>query len=209
MNRRSGIKSKKKILGAAMKVFSRCGYAGASIREIARAADISIGGVYLYFKNKEELYLSLIKDRIDEVSHKTKEIGESKRSPAEALSAFLDIHLEYAMKHKELILIHIRERGFTFGMEMKRQFFNGQISLLEKIIREGLSKSEFRECNAEEVAKIIMGTLRGIVLSMAIEGERVITAKGLGELILNGLLKSSNKKSVDISRMKRGSRGNI
>ena len=51
----------------------------------------------------------------------------------------------------------------------------------------------FRECNTEEAARIIMATLRGIVLSMALEGESVITEKGLGDLILRGLLRTDKE----------------
>ncbi|MBI1810378.1 MAG: helix-turn-helix transcriptional regulator, partial [Nitrospirae bacterium] len=49
MNKRSGIESKKRILDAAMRVFSEYGYAKANMRMIAKASDISIGGLYLYF----------------------------------------------------------------------------------------------------------------------------------------------------------------
>ena len=66
MNKRSGKESKKKIIRAAMDVFSVKGYAKASIREIAGVAGISVGGVYLYFRNKEELYRSLINEKMQE-----------------------------------------------------------------------------------------------------------------------------------------------
>ena len=43
-------------------VFSERGYAGASIELIARAAQLSVGAIYLYFRSKEDLYVSLIED---------------------------------------------------------------------------------------------------------------------------------------------------
>jgi AcrR family transcriptional regulator len=190
MNRRSGIKTKEKILDSAMKVFSQYGYAGSSIRTIAKAAGISIGGVYLYFRNKEELYLDLIKARIQEQTCKTKEVVVSAGSSTGALNAFISLHLEYGVKNRELILIHIREHGFTFGMEIKRRFFRSQIKLLSTILGEGIRDREFRECNIEEAARIIMATLWGVVLSMAIEGDTVVTGKGVQDLILKGLLKT-------------------
>jgi AcrR family transcriptional regulator len=188
MNRRSGVKTKEKILDSAMKVFSQYGYAGSSIRTIAKAAGISIGGVYLYFRNKEELYLDLIKARIQEQTCKTKEVVVSAGSSTGALNAFISLHLEYGVKNRELILIHLREHGFTFGMEIKRRFFRSQIKLLSTILGEGIRDREFRECNIEEAARIIMATLRGVVLSMAIEGDTVVTGKGVQDLILRGLL---------------------
>ncbi|RPI35810.1 MAG: TetR/AcrR family transcriptional regulator [Nitrospiraceae bacterium] len=191
MNRRSGIKTKEKILDAAMKIFSTYGYSGANIRTIAKTAGISIGGMYLYFRNKEELYLDLIKTLIQEQAHKTKEVVASASSSTGALNAFISLHLEYGIKHRELIFIHIREHGFTFGMEIKRKFFRGQIKLLSTIIGEGIRNRDFRECNTDETARIIMATLRGVVLSMAIEGDTVVTEKGVQDLILRGLLKKA------------------
>ncbi|MDP1758223.1 MAG: helix-turn-helix domain-containing protein, partial [Thermodesulfovibrionales bacterium] len=73
MNKRSGIKSKKRILEAAMRVFSEYGYAKANMRMIAKASNISIGGLYLYFKNKEDLYLTLMKSKMDEFAGQTME----------------------------------------------------------------------------------------------------------------------------------------
>ena len=55
------------------------------------------------------------------------------------------------------------------------------------ILDEGITDRVFRQCNTEEAARIIMATLRGIVISMALEGESVITEKGLGDLIIRGL----------------------
>ena len=187
VNKRSGIKTKEKILDVAMQVFSAYGYEGASIRAIAKAAGISIGGVYLYFRNKEELYLNLIKDRIEEQVLTTKEAVASAGSPEDGLRAFLSLHLQYGIKNKELILINIREHRFAFGRDIKRKFLRSQIELLMKILNEGITDRIFRECDTEEASRIIMATLRGIVLSMVLEDESAITEKGLGDLIIGGL----------------------
>jgi AcrR family transcriptional regulator len=193
MNKRSGIESRKKIIDAAMDVFSRKGYAAANIREIAKTAGISVGGVYLYFKNKEELYKSLIDDRMRDMGSKIEIIAGRAESATEALSNFLKLHLENALKHKEFILLHIREHGFSFGIDKKRAFFRQQTKLIENIIIKGIHSGEFRKCNAKDMAKIIMGSLRGIILSMALDDDVTITPKMLNEFIFNGLLRADKK----------------
>lgn len=194
MSRRSGIESRKRIINAAMGVFSRHGYAKANIRDIARTAGISVGGVYLYFKNKEELYKSLIKEGMRDFGGKIKTITEQAKSATEALSNLLKLHLENALKHKEFILLHIREHGFTFAVDEKKQFLRNQRKLIEKIILSGIRSGEFRRCNAEEMANIIMGTLRGAILSMAIDDDVIVTSKGLNEFVFNGLLRKDKKE---------------
>jgi AcrR family transcriptional regulator len=193
MNKRSGIESKKKIIDAAMAVFSTKGYAKANIREIAKAAGISVGGVYLYFRNKEELYKSLINNRMRDIGSRLEITAGSAESATEALSDFLKLHLEHALKHKEFILLHIREHGFTFGVHEKRQFFRKQRTLIENIIQRGIKSGEFRKCNADHMAKMIMGSLRGIILSMALDDDVHITPKMLNEFIFNGLLTAGKR----------------
>ncbi|MCJ7483759.1 MAG: TetR/AcrR family transcriptional regulator [Thermodesulfovibrionales bacterium] len=193
MNKRSGIESKQKIMKAAMDVFSRKGYAKANIREIARIAGISIGGVYLYFRNKEELYRNLINERMLDIGNKTETIAGKSQSASEALSHFLSLHVENALKHKEFILLHIREHGFTFGVQEKKNFFRKQRELVERLIQRGIRTGEFRKCNADDMAKVIMGSLRGVILSMALDDDVHITPQMMNEFIFNGLLTPARK----------------
>jgi AcrR family transcriptional regulator len=193
MNKRSGIESKKKIIDAAMAVFSTKGYAKANIREIAKAAGISVGGVYLYFRNKEELYKSLINKWMQDIGSRLEVTAGSAGSATEALSNFLKLYLENALKHKEFILLHIREHGFAFGVHEKRQFFRKQRALIENIIQRGIQSGEFRKCNADHMAKMIMGSLRGIILSMALDDDVHITPKMLNEFVFNGLMTAGKR----------------
>ncbi len=55
---------RRRIQEAARSVFSERGYAGASIELIARAAQLSVGAIYLYFRSKEDLYVSLVEDTL-------------------------------------------------------------------------------------------------------------------------------------------------
>jgi len=55
---------RRRIQEAARSVFAERGYGGASIELIARAAQLSVGAIYLYFRSKEDLYVSLIEDAL-------------------------------------------------------------------------------------------------------------------------------------------------
>ena len=138
MNRRSGIDSKSNILNAALKIFSEYGYRGASMRMIAHNAKISVGGLYIHFKNKEELCLTLMKKRLGDLSQELKKALEGVKNPVEAITLFITINLEYAKRHKELILTQSKERGFTFGLGLKRSFFKKQRTLIEEILKKGI-----------------------------------------------------------------------
>lgn len=187
MNKRSGIESKKKILAAAIKVFSSSGYANANMRMIAKASGLSIGSLYLYFRNKEDLFLTLIKSRLDAILDLGREILDKNDTPEKTLRIFVSRHLDFAKKHKELLLIQGREHCLTFGMQMKKKFFRIQRKRIEEIIRRGVNSGVFRKCDTAETAKIIQCSLRGFILSMLIDTKALFSPEEFSNIIIRGL----------------------
>jgi TetR/AcrR family transcriptional regulator, acrAB operon repressor len=61
-------RSRAQILAAALKLFSRCGYHGTSLRDIAEAAKASTGNVYHHFPDKESIFTALIEEYLDMIS---------------------------------------------------------------------------------------------------------------------------------------------
>lgn len=192
MNRRSALESKENIKKAAFEIFSRYGYNGASMRMIANEAGISVGGLYLYFKNKEELCRFLIKEKLDEFSEVARSLFEKIEDPVFAITRYIELSIEYAKRHKEFIISQSKEQGFTFAMDIKREFFKEQKLLIGKIIQQGIDRGLFRPLDALEITKVIMGIIRGYILSVVMDPENVFDAGYCCELILNGLLKGDS-----------------
>jgi AcrR family transcriptional regulator len=191
MNRRSAEESKKRILTAALKVFSEHGYRGACMRLIAEQAGISVGGVYLYFKNKEELCLTMMKERMDDLSAELEraiDIGK----PQDAIVSYIKIHLEYAKQHRELILTYNKDQGFSFGVDLKRKFAKKQRRLIQSIINNGIKSGDFAQCNEEEIARIIIGIIRGYVLSIVIDPENLFSVEECNNFVMAGLKNNGN-----------------
>jgi len=188
MNKRSGIESKKRILAAAIKIFSEYGYKGTSMRMIAGRAQISVGGLYLYYKSKEDLYLTLMENRLDDLTGKAREALKGIKDPAEAMRTFLTLRLNYAREHKEIILALGRDHGFGFGIEIKRKFFRQQRRIIEEILKKGIASGIFRETNIQETAKVIFSVVRGFIVSLIIEPDALFSPEECCDLILGGLL---------------------
>jgi len=192
MNRRSAEESKKRIISAALKVFSEYGYRGACMRLIARQAGISVGGVYLYFKNKEDLCLTMMKERMDELS------GELDRAidmntPEGAIASYIRVQLEYARRHKELILTYGKDQGFSFGVDLKRKFAKKQRRIIQNIINKGIKTGIFAQCNVAETARIIIGIIRGYVLSIVVDPENLFTVEECNKFVVAGLKNNGNR----------------
>ncbi len=189
MNKRSAEATRKSILTAARSVFTEQGYARASMRAIACQAGTSVGGLYLHFRNKEELYVTLMRDRMKKLNDLTDEALSRIDDPTRALEAFISIGIEYARKNREMIILEGRELGFSFGIGLKRDFLNERRGVLAQIIAKGMESGAFRECDAEETAWIIINMLRGFVVSMVIDEEAPGAPGAYVELALRGVLR--------------------
>jgi AcrR family transcriptional regulator len=189
MNRRSGQDSKKIILKAALKTFSEYGYEDASMRMIAEKAHMSVGGLYLHFKNKDELCLVMMKGHFEEYLFNVKTAIDSAKDPIDAINIYIKTSIEHTSRHRELFLAKSKKQGFTFGIEMKKAFFAKQRNYLEDIVREGIKSGYFNQCNIKETAKIIMSVLRGFLFSMIVDPDNLFSHKECTELLMKGLLK--------------------
>jgi len=193
MNKRSAEQTKKHILESARAVFAEQGYAQASMRLIARASGISVGGLYLHFRNKEDLYLTFMQGWMKKLNDRTQEALLKIDDPVDAIRAFIMISIDFARWNREIIILQGRELGFTFGIDRKREFFRERRRLIADIVRKGIEKGTFRDCDADEASKVIFNMLRGFIVSMVVDEESLFSAEAYVELVLNGLIRRNNK----------------
>lgn len=90
--------NEKKILNAAVELFSRKGFDGTRIAEIANASGLPKANVYYYFSTKEAIYTRLI-ERLLAGWDKALEHITANREPRDALSAYITAKLDYSRRH--------------------------------------------------------------------------------------------------------------
>src|SRR5947208_966939 len=72
---------RERILRAAVKVFAKSGFYATRVSDVARAAGVADGTIYLYFKSKDELLVSLFEDRVERLlSFMREELPRHKRA---------------------------------------------------------------------------------------------------------------------------------
>ena len=187
MNKRSAEESKRVILAAARTVFTEQGYAQANMRDIARVAGISVGGLYLYFKNKEDLFQTFMLEWMNNLNDRTRESLNGIDDPIAAIKEFITISVDFARTHKEMIILQGREWGFSFGINLKRDFFRSRRKIIAEIVREGVRTGVFSGCDADQTAKVIFNILRGFAVSMIIDEDALFSAEDCVNLVLHGL----------------------
>ena len=90
------------ILEAARKVFARKGFNGATVDEIAEAAGLAKGTVYLYFSSKRDVYLAALKQGLTSLIEETRRAVSAAATPAEKLRAFVTTRLQFAEDNRDL-----------------------------------------------------------------------------------------------------------
>jgi AcrR family transcriptional regulator len=187
VKRRRADQSKRLILEAAGEVFAEHGYAMATIREVARRAGISIGGIYLYFRNKEELYTGLMQEQIDAFSGHTGSLRE--QEPLAALKAVIDSYMDYAAQRTKMLSTNIKEYDLALKKPLKKAFFKFQKQLIKDILQRGMQEGKLKRIDCDETADVILFCIRGAMLAY-LSGE-IKTLKrhgdGLYEMILHGI----------------------
>jgi len=150
------------ILRAATRVFARNGYFNSKVADIARAADVADGTVYLYFKSKEEILHSIFDQNIADVIATGRRLIEDLSDAREKLRRIAKLHLERLGADRDLaVVFQVELRGSTkFMEEFSAAGFAEYLTLLRRTFEEGQRTGAFRkELNAKVAAKILFGAL--------------------------------------------------
>lgn len=150
------------ILRAATEVFARNGYFNAKVSDIARAANIADGTVYLYFKSKEEILHSIFDRTMEDGITQAKKQLEGCSNPQEKLRSLAKLHLQRLGADPELaIVFQVELRGSTKFMEaFSAAGFAEYLNLIREIIETGQREGTFRpDVHAKVCAKILYGAL--------------------------------------------------
>lgn len=150
------------ILRAATGVFARNGYFNSKVADIASAAGVADGTVYLYFKSKEEILHSIFDRTVDEAVTEAREELKEIKDPREKLRRIARRHLERLEADRDLaIVFQVELRGSTkFMEEFSAAGFAAYLGLIRATIEEGQRAGVFRaSLNAKVVSKILFGAL--------------------------------------------------
>ena len=150
------------ILRAATSVFAQNGYFNSKVADIAGAAGVADGTVYLYFKSKEEILHSIFDRSVDEAVSEARKQIEKVDDPREKLRRIAHLHLERLGADRDLaIVFQVELRGSTkFMEEFSAAGFAAYLGLIRTTFEEGQEAGVFRpELNAKVVSKILFGAL--------------------------------------------------
>lgn len=159
------------ILSSAIQCFSEQGYENTTVDDIVRAAGISKGMVYTYFKSKEAIFLGIVDDKTNQFMDHLDEVLYTLPTAWEKLSYVLDIrrHRPLTIESRKWTSVYLEfflsssrdEHRQTFMRERYQRY----LKLLVDVIEDGKRSGEFREdINARSIAALYWALCDGMDL---------------------------------------------
>jgi len=158
---------------AAYKVVSRKGYYNFTVRDIAKEAGLSTGLVHYYFKNKDDLLVSVLRIMNENLSFYLAKALEQTDDPKEKLIIFMDEAFHLVEREKEYFHVLI---DFWTQINHNERMRKANIKLYQsyraecaKIIQEGIEKKAFKNVDVQYTATMIVAFVQGLIIQYIID----------------------------------------
>ncbi len=158
---------RERILDGALKAFARKGFYNTKVSEIASEAGVADGTIYLYFKSKDDLLISLFEDRMEWVIDRLNTELSTVAGVEERLRRAVELHFQLAIEEPDLaefITVELRQSS-KFMKEYKNPKFLDYLKLLESLVEDGQEQGAFRlDVEPRLLGRVIFGALDEVLL---------------------------------------------
>jgi len=183
-------KKRQKITATAAKLFATRPFHDVRLDDVAAAAQVGKGTLYIYFKSKEDLYRSLIHDGVMQIMDQLRQSITNDLSPADALEKTIRLMVAFAYAHPylfELMRAIDPFKGHESLLPARRQL----TGFIEQVLRRGTDQKSWTDPHPQLTAVFIPGLIRSAILY----GPKDINEKALADQILR-LLRHGLQKEV-------------
>jgi TetR/AcrR family fatty acid metabolism transcriptional regulator len=180
------------ILRAATDVFAGRGFFNAQVADVARAAGVAAGTVYLYFRSKDDLLASIFERTMREALSEGRDAVIDTRDPADRLRRLAHLHLARLGRDRNLaIVFQVELRQSTKFMErFSATLLRDYLALIRTAIADGQAAGMFRtSLNATAAAKMFFGALDEMATNWILSRRRYLLesdADAVVDLFVNG-----------------------
>src|SRR5712692_10509222 len=163
-----GTSKRERILRAATDVFARSGYFNSKVSEIAKAAGVADGTIYLYFDGKEDLLITIFREHTrNYLQSLERELAHVRRAE-DRIRIAIRHHLEALGRDRALAIVAQVElrHSLKFMSLLSQQEVADYLGLLRKMVEHGQADGSFRRTlHPALVAKAVFGILDEMVTS--------------------------------------------
>ncbi len=183
-----------RILRAAVEIFSRKGFFNSKVSEIARTASVADGTIYLYFRNKDDLLISLFEEKMGEVVADVRRRIATGGTATAKLRIFIENHMDLLEREAglvEVLQVELRQSTKFLKDYTPVKFFE-YLEVISDILEEGKAQGVFRrDLNVSVARRAVFGALDELsityLLSRNTRYHPAVTTEELCRLLLDGL----------------------
>jgi TetR/AcrR family transcriptional regulator, fatty acid metabolism regulator protein len=181
------------ILRAAIDVFAERGYFNAQVADVARAAGVAAGTVYLYFKSKDDLLVSIFERSMRVALDEGRRVIATTPDPRARLRQFARLHLGRLGRDRNLaVVFQVELRQSTKFMErFSSTLLRDYLGLIRDAIADGQAAGMFRgDIKPTVAAKVLFGALDEMATNWILSRRRYnleSEADPVLDLFLNGV----------------------
>ena len=189
-----GTTKRERILRAAIDVFASHGYFNAKVSQIAKAAGVADGTIYLYFDGKEDLLVTIFREHARNYLRSLEQQLANVNRAEERLRIAVRHHLESLGRDRALAIVSQVELRHTlkFMSLFSQQEVADYLNVIRRIVELGQQDGSFRRhVHPQLVAKAVFGVLDEMVTSWILSEKAYdlpAQSEQVADLILTGLL---------------------
>ncbi|UTR11313.1 TetR family transcriptional regulator [Evansella sp. LMS18] len=181
------------IIEAAVKVIAENGYHNSQVSKIAREAGVADGTIYLYFKNKEDILISLFEKKMGHFVQNSKERLSEETSIEKKLLLLIEMHLKQFVADYDLAIVtqlELRQSNIVLRYRIN-EILKGYLDLIDSILAEGVEAGYFHQDLDRRIARqVIFGAIDEVVTNWVMKDHKydlVSLAVPVHKMLLNGL----------------------
>jgi AcrR family transcriptional regulator len=156
------------IVEAARKAFGRRGYRCSTVDDIAEQAGIAKGTLYLYFKSKEEIYLTALMQDVSDLQQEASRRVAAASGARDKVREFVAVRLEHSERHANFWRIFFAEfsnlavspaaQSKPFQAALQRS-----VAQLERVLEDGIAHREIHSVPVRRTAMAIADLIRCVI----------------------------------------------
>lgn len=151
------------------------GYSNITMQDIADSAGVSKGVIHYYFRNKEELFLSVFEKLIGDLDAHIARRVEQAGTPPEKIRSVIGAVFEKIRGNKKFQIVLLDFWAHTTRNAKLKRVNANQYSryrhLMKKIIADGIKQGYFKECDTAQVASALIGMIEGLMIQWLFDGK--------------------------------------
>lgn len=181
------------IIEAAVKVIAQNGYHHSQVSKIAKEAGVADGTIYLYFKNKEDILVSLFQEKMGKFVQKIEEELAGESSIEAKLLLLITMHLQQLQDDHSLAIVtqlELRQSNLELRNRIN-EVLKGYLKLIDTVILLGIEEGTFSpEVDVRIARQMIFGTIDEVVTTWVMKEHKydlVALSNPVQKMLLNAL----------------------